>query len=216
IPIDPNYRFHLGGRECRVNPDGVEGLRVLAKMYRACSSSHRITWALPWRHEVRRIESLNARGVLSLVIERTPSPRMRVLAIWLRGRCGGYIGTSVLANYIASPDFQTRKETARALRRMSGWALLAQMAASDSDARIRRLATPAPVKPYRDRLAQFSSNVQPVPTSPERRNFWKVPSLRVGEGKPPKSSAAIRRLLERIHRLVTGQRRSSGRSSQAR
>lgn len=216
FPIDPRYRFHLGGRQWRVNPDGVEALRVLAKVYRACSSSNRITWALPLRNEVRRLESLDARSVLSLVIERTPNPRMRVLAIWLRGRCGGYIGTSVLANFIASPDFQTRKETARALRRMSGWALLNQMAASDSDARIRRLATPAPAKPYRHRLAQFSSNVRPVPASPVRRKFWKLPSLRVGEGKPPKSSAAIRHLLERIHRLVTGQRRPSGPSSQAR
>lgn len=209
FPAHEHYRFYLGGHHCYVTLGGVDTLGLLLKIYRASQASTDIRWALAVREEVRRIKSLNARWVLSLVIERTPDPRMRVLAIWLRGRCGGYIGTSILADYASSPDFQTRKETARALKRMSGWTHLAKMAASDPDARIRRIATPAPAKPYSSRLAKFSSNIHPVAVSTERRHLWVLPCLRIGEGKPPKSVTAIRAILERIHRLVTGQMETS-------
>ena len=216
FPAHIGYPFSVGDRQCCLIADGVETLTLLTKIYHACTSSDKLTWALAVREEVRRIEVLNARGVLSLVVQRTPDPRMRRLAIWLRGRCGGYIGTAIVANFTSVPDFQTRKEAVRALKRMSGWAQLAQVASSDTSARIRRIAMPLPAKPYRNRLAKFSYNIEPIAASSVRGHLWVLPSLRLGSGKPPKSESAIRLLLERIHLLVSGQLQHLGRRSKDR
>ena len=204
FPKDARFRFRINGRHCRVNADGVATIERLIELHKASLLAEKPTWLLAHRDTIREIESLNYRGVLSLIVERTSDPKLRLLAIWLRGRCGGYMGTSILKGYATSPDFQIRKETIRALRRLSAWTLLAEVAKNDSNARIRRLAAPVLAKPHLHRLMEFAKNVHPIHVNSTTPPLWISPEIRRFEGKRPKSVLLIRQTLERIRALVTG------------
>ncbi len=128
------------------------------------------------------------------------------LAVWMLGRCAGMVGISAVASLINDDRPAVRKEVARALRRMGGWAELRVMAARDADARVRRLAIAAEPTPFADRLGRFvddqvqrRTTTEPPKTS--RMKFWLNTPL---ERHPPKSISLIRRLLQRIRRLVHG------------
>jgi hypothetical protein len=197
FPNEAGYRFRIKSQLFRVNVDGVEVLSILTEIYNASLSGRNNYWVLRWRKQIRRIEILNVRSVLSHVIHKTPSERMRTLAIWLRGRCGGYIGTSLIAYYAHSTNFQTQKESVRALRRMSGWSHLREIAKSATNSRIRNLATQRAGSPLGDRLSRVLTNFRAIQTSPQRQEVWTQPGLRLTR-TPPKTVAAIRRILERI------------------
>jgi hypothetical protein len=145
--------------------------------------------------------------VLTLVVERTDDPTLRLLAIWLRGRCGGSLGTPILAKFSTHPDVQTRKEVARSLKRMGAWDQLREIATHDANGRIRRIATTQPSKPYRDRLASFSRHMARVEIASVKRHLLASPTIDVGHGRAPKSRWVIRMILERIHRIVAGDSR---------
>lgn len=202
FPNDSNYRFRIDSRLYRVNPDGAEVLDILTEVYNASLRCDKPCWALGVREQIRRVEVLNVRSVLTYVIQETPNEHMRLLAIWLRGRCGGYIGTSVIAKCAHSPNFKIRKESVRALRRLSGWAHLREIAISTSDARIRSMATQRAGKPLNERLSSMLANMRPVQISPQRKQLWMLPGMRL-KLSPPKSLAMIRQLLNRIKSEVS-------------
>ncbi|MCC6508231.1 MAG: HEAT repeat domain-containing protein [Pirellulaceae bacterium] len=205
FPKEARFQFQLNGRHFRVGAAGVNTIERLIEIFDASSLAEKPTWLLARRDTIREIESLNCRSVLSLIADRTSDPKMRLLAVWLRGRCGGYIGTTILSRYTRSPSFQLRKETARALNRLSAWSVLAEVAESDSSERIRRIATPPLPKPHSRRLEDFSRNVQPIRVTLKPPPIWISPEVRPSEGKRPKSVLLIRQILEHIHALVTHQ-----------
>lgn len=205
FPNDTRYRFRINNQLFRVNPDGAEVLAILTEIYNASVSCENACWALRMRHCIRRIELLDARSVLTLVIQKTPDDRVRVLAIWLRGRCGGHIGTSVVAKYAYSPNLRMQKEAVRALRRMSGWSQLRAIANSATSSRIRTMATQRAGRPLDDRLSSVLTNIRPIPIPPRRNEIWILPGLRLSF-TPPKAVEHIRRVLMRIKRLASGPR----------
>jgi hypothetical protein len=134
---------------------------------------------------------------------------MRVLAIWLRGRCGGYLGTSTIASFAYAPEYELQKECVRALQRLSGWAELEEIANHASHPRIRQLAAQPAVKPLGERLAAMLKHVHSMSASevpPSKPKFW-LRSGHVLKYTAPKSVAAIRDILWRIKRLVSGKNR---------
>ena len=203
FPKDARFRFRINGRLCRVTADGIATIERLIELHNASLLAEKPTWLFSHRDKIKEIESLNNRGVLSLIVERTPDRKLRLLAIWLRGRCGGYMGTSILKRYTTSDDFQLRKETVRALKRLSAWTILTEVADNDSSERIRRLASPVLAKPHHRRLLEFARNVQPINVNSTARPLWISPEIRRFEGKCPKSVLLIRQILERIHALLT-------------
>lgn len=146
-------------------------------------------------------------GLMVLLHRESDGPQELVqLAVWALGRCAGAIGISAVASLINDIRPAVRKEVARALRRMGGWAELRVMAAQDADIRVRRLALAAEPTPFADRLGRFvddqvqrRATTEPPKTS--RMRFWLNTRL---ERHPPKSISLIRRLLRRIRRLVHG------------
>ena len=202
FPNDPKYRFRIEKRLYRVNPDGAEALSILSEIHTASLTAKDRYWALRLRQHIRRIEFLNCRAIMSHVIKMTRDDRMRLLAIWLRGRCGGYIGTSSVAEYASSTCFEIQKESVRALQRMSGWADLRQIADSAENLRIRNLAKQRTAKPLNDRINSLLRNMRPIPQGSKNKELWLLPGLALGF-TTPKTIETIRRILLRIKHLVS-------------
>ena len=213
-------RFEINGHRHRVGRDGGRTLRHLETMYQSCVAA-RPNWSLRSRDMVRDIERWNSQGVLSFVVTQTRDPILRRLAIWLRGRCRGTMGTASIAMFASDGEHATRKEVARALRRMSDWNTLAWMATEDRSSRIRRLAAARPPRPKEERLQGFLSNVRveadaekqhdesgcPVPLQCRPLFIAEHVAKRLAElfrYAPVKSAAQIRVILDRIRRAVSG------------
>ncbi len=197
--------FYIGNRRYCVSCSDTEVLTLLQQIYEARLAADNRYWAVRMRPQIRRIELLNARAVIVHVIEKTPDVRMRILAIWLRGRCGGYLGTATIASFAHAPEYQLQKECVRALQRLSGWAELREIASNAGHPRIRKLATQPAVKPLGERLSCMLKNVQPISTSEEsspKSKLWLL-SGHVLNYTAPKSVEAIRQILWRIKRLVS-------------
>lgn len=204
FPVSSDYRFRLRGRRCRVGPSGLRTLTLLLEIYESCATCEEVSWSVRIREQVRQVQALSAKSVLCHVIECTDNPTLRILAIWLRGRCGGSIGTTSLVKFVSHPDEVTRKEVARALKRMNAWTQLGKIADGDASARIRRIATVQPPRAYKDRVADFSKHIARLEVRPVRRPLILSPELQVGQGRPPKTPAYIRMLLNRIRCIVRG------------
>lgn len=197
-----DYRFCVSGKKFRLGAAGLRTLRVLCELGDKSLTTNDVSWLLPLRPRIREIERANARAALCLAISHTNQERLRLLAIWLRGRCGGSLGTSIVAAYATSPDRMFRKEVARCLKRMSGWSELRLMEASELDPQIRRLATQASPATYKSRLSQFCQNVRLSGTSPTESQLYVSAAVDNRQGRPPRPAWLIRLFLERIHRLV--------------
>lgn len=208
FPVKRDYGFRLRGRRYWVGAAGVRTLKLLACIYRACVTSDDRNWPLRLRRQIRKVEMLDATPVLCFVVERTRNPLLRILAIWLRGRCGSALGTASIVRFANDPDEATRKEVARALRRMQAWGPLQEMADVETNPRIQWLATVHASKPYAQRLANFTKRVACLPTTPSGQPLFVSPELDLSQGHPPKPASFIRMILERIHRLLTGQKKS--------
>ena len=203
IPFHISHEFRLAGKRYRVNPEGVETLKLFLDLYKQCRSDSNGGWAIRARALIREIERLDSTHTLTLVAMRAQNPTIRNLAIWLRGRCGGRIGSSTIATFASDPNFSTRKEVVRALKCMADWPTLQLMAENDTSERIRRLATCDPARPIAQRVANYSRHVTPSrihPLSP-RRLFIR-PGVDLRERTPPRSAIWLRFILRRIARLV--------------
>ena len=199
FPVSIEYRFHIGGDKYRLNRASVSALKLLGHIVEQTPDPNDIAWLLPLRETIREIERINPSGALTLVVDRTDNERLRYLAIWLRGRCGGTLGASTVSRF---SDRTLRKEVTRCLKRLSAWAELRDIAESDPDPQIRQLATRSPSKPYATRLAGFSQHIPRRMIARSKSELVVSPKLDVREGRPPKPRWLIRAVLERIHQLV--------------
>jgi hypothetical protein len=194
----------LHGKRYRVGRDGVQALRLLADLYDSDPQPDGRTNLLPFRRRIRQLQAADARAPLSLVVAYASDSRLRVLAIWLRGRLGGIAGTSTLAAFCSHPHDQVRKEVARALKRMGAWSAVRNMAESDPNPRIRQLAAAQPVTPYDERLNNFARHIPRLDSQAVKRHLFIAPEVDIRLTCPAKSPSIIRMILERIHRLVSG------------
>jgi hypothetical protein len=197
-------KFRLNGRRHQVGADGEEALALLRTLYDAAREGRSGNWLLPFRSWIRHLQTLRARAVLSFVVEQTDDKTMRVLAIWLRGRLGGLVGTSTLAAFCQDSDVQTRKEVARALVRLQAWAELREMQKFEMHPRIRNITSTTPTRDYRQRLAEFASRAEHLEAPATKRRLFIAKEVDLRLGRPAKPIELIRAILERIHRLVMG------------
>lgn len=196
------FFFKLKGRRYTNGRGGIRTLNNLTAMYIACRSSTDHSWAIRARPLIHEVQSLNARPTLCLVVRRTRDPLMRLLAIWMLGRCRGTFGTAAVAHWATDLDFHTRKEVVRALKRKAGWATLAMVAENEPEPRIRRLASCQPPKQIEGRISRFMSHVSDESVNESGMPLFVSPLLDIGRGKMPRTAYAIRLVLERIRRLV--------------
>jgi hypothetical protein len=202
FPVNSGYCFRIRSCGYRIGSDGVRTLKLLTEIYERRPLRAEADWLLRCRKQIRQLQAYDACGALSLVVARTHNPRLRVLAIWLRGRCGGTVGTSTLTTFCADPDDQTRKEIARALKRMGAWSHLRAMASSDANPRIRRIATDAPPPPFALRMSDLLQHFTEQELVTPSNKVFVAPDLEEGHGRLPKSQAMIRVVLERIRDIL--------------
>lgn len=208
FPVDSMYSFRISGRPYRVKQSGVATLELLGKIFRGIPANPDWYWLLRFRSEIQSVQRLDETAVLSRVVDRTTHRDVRILAIWLRGRCGGHIGTEILAKFATCADDTTRKEVVRALIRMNAWSRLSEIAEQEINARIRRLATIRAPAEFEKRLTNFARHVTRSSFERRTQGFYVSPGLDYTEYKPPKSVLLIRTILERIRSLVHGWRRA--------
>lgn len=199
-----NRQFRIGRQRFRIGARGAKTLKHLGTIYDLCATTVDSNCLIQARPLIRDIQRWNSSATLALVVSQAKDPTMRILAIWLRGRCGGTLGTKIVSQFAKYPDFKTRKEVARALRRMSGWQTLDEMAADDSSERVRNLATCKPARPIVDRISRFMNHVSWRAVPDAKKDVFVAADVDYRHGKPPKSADLIRVILQRIRRLLNG------------
>lgn len=203
LPVTKDYCFYVGGKRFRLGSVGLRALYLLTEIGQRWRSASDHYWLLPLRPCIREIQLQNPRAALCLAISQTRDERLRVLAVWLRGRCGGSLGTSVVATHANSRQRLLRKEVARCLRRMSGWSDLRLIEAVEADPRIRRLAMQPRPPSHASRLTQFCQNLRRSVKPQSEPQLYLAPWIESRQGRLPRSPWLIRLFLEHIHRLVS-------------
>lgn len=158
------------------------------------------------RHDFRLIISLRPIGGL-LCCLRSPNDELRLLAVWLLGRCASGAAVNAVKSLSEDSNARIRREVVRAFQRMAEWTELQAMAKYDQDARVCTQATTSSMttkRPYAARLNRFMRHIrgehfEPGHYSSHMPVFMVQP---VGPGKPAKSRDFIRRILEHIRELV--------------
>jgi hypothetical protein len=201
FPADAMHSFRLS-KKYRLRESGVAALRLLEKIYDGIPKAPHRHWLCRFRPAIREIRRLNETAVLTQVVNRTSIREVRILAIWLRGRCGGHLGTDSIAQYATSADATVRKEVVRALVRMNAWGKLAEIAKRERDPRIRQLATSRSSADFRVRLDRFAVHVTPAEVTGPTQSFYVSPNVEFGKWHPAKSIEYIRQILQRIRNLV--------------
>ena len=114
------------------------------------------------RRDFRRIASRGSIAGLFMCVDHKNAETAR-LGIWLMGRTRSKSAISEVVPFVGHPDVRLRREAARALRRLGGWAKLRALAASDPDSRVQRLATPCRPKPFQQRFHQLTRSISRHP-----------------------------------------------------
>ena len=199
FPVDASHKFRINGQSYRLNESGAKAIVLAVELLHRRASLQSL---LPLRSEIRSVELGNCKAALSYLIEMTSNHDLRVIAIWLRGRCGGYVGSQTIAKFAQSEEERIRFLAAKAMQSMGVWSTLATMARNDPSERVRRIAAPRPPRKFRDRLCNFSKNVEPIPHSPKQRELFWSTLIDLRNPVRKKSVDFIRRLLERIRNMV--------------
>lgn len=206
FPIEPGLMFQVDGTGYRFHAGDIQLLNLLATILASRPRDPDPYWLLPFREHVRHVP---AGVVLAYAAQRTNHPALRCLAVWMRGRRGGTIGTPVIASLYHTTDFTLRKEVVRALQRMHAWAPLRRIELCEQEPRIRQLARQRPARAYRGRMDRFLQQVAPCKAPLGSSTLHEQADLNLHGGLPPRTPAFIRSILERIRQLVRGERRRS-------
>jgi hypothetical protein len=158
------------------------------------------------RKEFRHI--ITARPIGGLVACLFESDReLRKMAIWLLGRSSQGVRIPALQVLRHNPDPELRRHVAKALRRTGDWNELQSLANRDVSMRVRVAAQELIAgdrRDYSESLGRFVEHTRGdiYERGPfhSRMTLWLLSPL--GPGKPAKSRAWIRRLLEHIRNLV--------------
>ncbi|MEZ6119652.1 MAG: hypothetical protein R3C28_24225 [Pirellulaceae bacterium] len=182
---------------------GRETLRLLNDMRNGRQDS--VGWALSFRDRIRKLPYRGSAAVLCHIITTATDEQSQRLAVWLRGHCGGTLGTREVVQACRVSRDGIRKELVRTLKRTSAWSDLRFFAANDSNARIRRLAATGKTRLFDERLDAFAHNQTALPHPMKRRTSLFVDrSVTLFCAFTGKSDAMIRVLLQRIQAAVRG------------
>ncbi len=204
LRLSGGYDYHLEGKRYIAGYDEVRVGKLLGIMATKSQKTGDIGWLLPLRPLIREIDSLRTRTFLSYVISTASDSGFLRIAIWLRGRCGGYVGSSIVAKLARDRDDGIRKQVAICLRRLSAWPALRQMASNDPSPRIRAIANQPAIPSHSRRQSRFLENVEALKTSSTEMPLRIASSVTFNEGRPARPDWLIRQILNRIHALVTG------------
>lgn len=201
FPADRSHVFRLAGRRYRVKASGEQIIELAIEMLKHIEAKQPL---MPLRSKIRTLRVKHCTAILAHLVEATTDHRLRLIAIWLRGQCGGHIGTQVLARFAGDKDERTRAAVAKALQRLNDWTVLRVMSTDDTSERVRRLASPRVYRAFGTRLHDYAQCVTPIPVFRHERFLYLSPLLELQKHSRIKSAELIRRILERIRHLVSG------------
>ena len=194
--------FYLLGKKYRLSPGSVRSLGLFLDLVASAAKAQDTNWLIHHRGTIRTLEQLRPVIALTRVIKRSDHDEVVRLAIWLRGRCGGSIGSRIVAAHSQSESSCIRRATARCLHRMHAWQYLTKMF-EDSDENVRRLANQLPLsRSFKERLEDFTTRVQHRPVSHGPTKLLVSPDVTIERSNPPRPREFFRRLLLRIRRSV--------------
>jgi hypothetical protein len=172
----------------------------------AQGNAKRPTWLIPFRHELRWAIQLGSLPTVKRYARDGPA-EMLPLALWLWGHCADRFRLYGLQHYSRDPSPQTRKQVAKALRRVEAWTLLTDMARVYPDDEKLQWFASASIsrRPFRERLSSYVQSVDDshaaAVATPSRMPFWALEESS-WDYTPPKSVQLIRRMLRRIRHWV--------------
>jgi hypothetical protein len=144
-----------------------------------------------------------------LAATRREDSTLRLLAVWLLGRCRAHRAAGLIAEMRNTTDRGLRKQVAKALARLEAWPELRRLHELEPDPVIRRLSAGQAPRPLAERLERYARQVENIaPVTGERMPL--VTTCEPTAPSPPKSRHVIRRLLEHIAALVRGKRAGNG------
>ena len=193
----------VNGKITFVGPGGIRVLQILSRLYKYREQKFSLAVLRRTAKKLRTIDVNNeghkgVRTLLNLLIEHTTLDDRRRLFIWLRGRLGGRSGTDVIALFSDHPNWRTRKEVARSLKRLHGWPELRHLYEKELHPTVRRMAEQVPVHCFEQRLGKFCQSVEPRESSPPPSKSLFVDESVSFLATMPKPLQLIRRLLKRI------------------
>ncbi|MCA9197076.1 MAG: hypothetical protein KDA87_06030 [Planctomycetales bacterium] len=181
---------------------GRQTLRLLNDM-RTGITQDSVGWALSFRQRIRQLPHRGAAAVLCYVIATSTDQQTKRLAVWLRGHCGGTLGTREVVQACRESSDQIRKELVRTLQRTSAWSDLRCFAENDSSPRIRRLAAERKTRMFGERLDTFAEKQPVLPHDTKRQiPLFVDRSVSLFRAVTGKSEAMIRGILQRIQDAV--------------
>jgi hypothetical protein len=170
------------------------------------------SWLSPYRQDLRGIYAdfnpncnEGETGIIRWYMTSCPL-EMLPICIWLLGKCSNRFRLYGIGSYRHHVWSRVRVQVAKALRRSEAWKLLKDMAATyPYDARIEWYASaPNTPRPFGERLSQFAKTIDDSHAgevvTPSRMPYWAMEKS--WDYSPPKSIAAIRRMLRRIRHWV--------------
>ncbi|HEY2147058.1 MAG TPA: hypothetical protein VGH32_03920 [Pirellulales bacterium] len=207
VPAETIIRFQ--GRRYPVGVNGIRAMQLVIDMANAAGQEAADPLALVrFRRRVREVMEARARAVLAHFAVQTRDPACRRVAVWLRGRCRGTLGTVAFGRLWANADLPLRKELTRALKRIDAWDYLRRIEQSDPDPRVRHIARQPAPQSFHGRLVNFLSGVTPSDAANRVTPLFMHDDVALDGGRPAKPQWLIRRLLEHIRTLVHGPRES--------
>ena len=195
FPVEANRKIEINGQRYRIGNAGVKAIQLAVELLHRRMSFQSL---LPLRSEIRECELDNCKAALSHLIEMTPNHNLRIIALWLRGRCGGYVGSQAIAQIAKSEDEKIRYLAAKAMQSMGSWSTLAVMNKNDPSERVRRIAALRAPRNFKERLSSFSKNVESIPHSSMHASLFWSSLIDLHNPVRTKSVEIIRRLLARI------------------
>ncbi len=201
-------RFERRGRGWIVDREDTANGRLVCRIakrwWQARASGQSPVQLVTFRRQFRRITKRGNIAGLFVFIDHEDAETIR-LGIWLMGRTNSCAAIPEIARFADRQNVRIRREAARALRRLGGWAELRAMAHCDFDPRVIRLATSLPARPLDERLRRVTRSIHSAAKSTgDLRPAELFVELPVGPGRAPKPTSLIRAILERIRLAVRG------------
>ena len=135
--VDASHNFLWNGRLYLVGNSGIKAVGLAVELLERRMNGQSL---IPRLEEIRNLKSTDCKVVLCCLIANTLNSDLRIIAIWLRGLCGGYVGSQIIAKFAQKGDERTRRISTQAMKRMGVWSTLEFIAQNDSSDRVRRLA----------------------------------------------------------------------------
>jgi hypothetical protein len=204
LGIALDERFRIGDQLFRLRKNGYRVTSRVNAIGTLWSKFHGIgNTLLPFRSELRVIADEPVGASLTLLARRTHNLYVRRLAIWLIGRGQHQLARRSMAEeYKIESNPRTRRQLASTLKRLHAWTELREIERREVNERVRNVARqiPSARRTARIELLRRSNNSLPCPQSSMPMFASELSESR--SGKLPKSMDIIRRILDRISKLI--------------